>query len=385
MSSSRLVRSRLARSPLSIAEECFTTLCTHPHPLAVELDVLRAAIAAQPATDTFTDTPIHDPASNVTGAPFDSLTDGVAEEMAGVAVFADPDTGAQLVALDDVRRWVRRPGTSNRVKNAVWALLAERAHRHGGAWTIACVALALPYLVSTSTQLSDADPATRGELDAELLTGLLSALHRLDPDTPMLWPRLQIAARRAGLTWLRQQTGTRPGLREADFDSAPPPPASGHPDLVLAAAVRAGVISTGEAGLILETRLELTDVSEVADRLGISLEALFKRRRRAELRLAAALRETLLDPGDATDPVAAHVLRKNPARAPRPRPVPAHAPTPAPEFACPETDLPTHSYPQQDNCPQPEPQPEPDARRDSGTRGPASRTGRAADARRKAA
>jgi DNA-directed RNA polymerase specialized sigma24 family protein len=340
--------SRLARSPLSVAEECFTALCRHPRPLAVEWEVLRAAIAAQPSTagDCLQDSP-GDPTSIVTG------------ELAGVAVFVDPDTGVALVAMDEVRRWVRHPATTNRVKNAVWALVVERAHREGAAWTIACVALALPYLVRTATELAAAHGAARHELDAEILTGLLTALARLDPAAQPLWPRLQIAARRAGVDWLRRQTGARPGLREADFDSTPPPPTAGHTDLVLAAAVGAGVISAGEARLILETRLERLPTTTVADRLGITVAALLKRRRRAELRLAAALRETLLDLGAAEDPVAAQILLEHPipARHPIPAPAPRTAPDPASargvQRGCPEIGPVGHSYLQRDFYPEP--------------------------------
>ena len=322
--------SRLARSPLSIAEDCFRALCAHPHPLALDWEQLRAAVTAQPAPHPAGPTAEHSAEQSA------RYSVGQPVEMAGLVGFIDPDTGVRRAGMDEIRRWVRLRGTANQAKNAVWALVAARAHQQGAAWTIAAVGLALPHLVRMSAQLSGADGVTRHELDAEILTGFLGALQWLDPEVAFLWPRLQIAARRGGVTWLARQRGNRPGRVEADFDSAPPPPGCGHPDLVLAAAVRNGVISVGEAELIVETRLERIPTATVAARLGINTEALLKRRRRAELRLAAALRETLLDLDDAADPVAAQVLRERPIRT---------GPT------SPDSGRSPHSYPQQDTCP----------------------------------
>ena len=71
----------------------------------------------------------------------------------------------------------------------------------------------------------------------------------------------------------------RPG---SDPVSAAPPRPWGHPDLVLAAAVRASVICAADAELISATRLGDTDLAEAAERLGLSYWACHKRRRRAE-------------------------------------------------------------------------------------------------------
>ncbi|MBN1174036.1 MAG: hypothetical protein JXA67_17820, partial [Micromonosporaceae bacterium] len=69
-----------------------------------------------------------------------------------------------------------------------------------------------------------------------------------------------------------------------------PPPPCGHPDLVLARAVRAGVITAEEAELIGTTRLEETTLTEYAERIGQARWNLYKRRSAAEERLVAAIR-----------------------------------------------------------------------------------------------
>src|SRR5262249_53882885 len=72
----------------------------------------------------------------------------------------------------------------------------------------------------------------------------------------------------------------------------------GHPDLILAAAVRHRVLTPGQAELIGRSRLEKVPLAQIATELGISHSALCHRRARAEARLTAALREgTLSDSG----------------------------------------------------------------------------------------
>ena len=86
---------------------------------------------------------------------------------------------------------------------------------------------------------------------------------------------------------------------EANFapGSVLPPPPYGHPDLVLARAVAAGVISAEEADLIGTTYLEDVSVAEYADRAGVSRWTVYKRRKAAEARLVDAIASgTLSDP-----------------------------------------------------------------------------------------
>ena len=57
-----------------------------------------------------------------------------------------------------------------------------------------------------------------------------------------------------------------------------------HPDFVLAAAVRAGVLTAAKAGLIGRNRLEGIPLSRIARETGIKHSALCMRRKRAETR-----------------------------------------------------------------------------------------------------
>jgi hypothetical protein len=75
--------------------------------------------------------------------------------------------------------------------------------------------------------------------------------------------------------------------------SVPPPRVAGHPDFVLARAVRAGVITVEEADLIGRSRLEGTPMRRIAAARGISPSWACRLRKDAETRLVAAIHSGL--------------------------------------------------------------------------------------------
>ena len=197
------------------------------------------------------------------------------------------------VPVTELRVLLLHPATSSAARNAVWAELVRRARAGDPAWTVALAGIALPGLRRAAAALA---PAYRGEaadLRAEVLTGFLTAMRALDLDDLEAVPlasRLCWAARRAGerlacadAAW----AGRRAGL--GDQVDAPDLP-GGHPDLVLARAVRQGVLTAGQAELIGRNRLEGVPLSQIAAETGISHSALCNRRRRAEKALADAIR-----------------------------------------------------------------------------------------------
>jgi hypothetical protein len=76
------------------------------------------------------------------------------------------------------------------------------------------------------------------------------------------------------------------------FVSGPPPAVAGHPDLVLARAVRDGILSLAEAALIGSTRLEALSIADAAAARGQSVTAATVARHRAEHRLRRYLTPT---------------------------------------------------------------------------------------------
>jgi DNA-directed RNA polymerase specialized sigma24 family protein len=128
----------------------------------------------------------------------------------------------------------------------------------------------------------------RDDLEAEVLAGFLTALRGIDPVSGRLPSRLCWAGYRAGLA-LRHRDTDDVRRRAAGVEAAAPPRPWGHPDFVLAAAVRAGTITAADAELIGSTRLEGVHLQDAAAALGISRGTLLTRRNRAERRLAATI------------------------------------------------------------------------------------------------
>jgi hypothetical protein len=101
--------------------------------------------------------------------------------------------------------------------------------------------------------------------------------------------RLCWAARRAGEHLAFADAAW--AARRADLDDQADAPDLpwGHPDLVLARAVRRGVLTAGQAELIGRNRLEGVPLSQIAAETGTSHSALCNRRKRAETAIAAAI------------------------------------------------------------------------------------------------
>ena len=69
-----------------------------------------------------------------------------------------------------------------------------------------------------------------------------------------------------------------------------PGSALGHPDFVLAAAVRKGILTRAHAHLIGRNRLEGVPLSQIAAETGISHSALCNRRKKAEKAITDAIK-----------------------------------------------------------------------------------------------
>jgi hypothetical protein len=222
---------------------------------------------------------------------------------------AFPGLPARRIPLNVLRRRMLSGRCPRRTRDLIWAHLAGRARAEGAAWTVACVGMALPALVAVADYLADHLPTgsrfDRVELEAEVMTGFLTALSTLDLDRPGIAGRLRWAAYRAGRAALSAVLdGPTPG--PDGFASAPPRPPSGHPDFVLAAAVRHRVITQAEADVIGTTRLEDIRLADWAAAHRLDPWAAYKMRARAEYRLVDYLTAAAATT-DPDDPVATRV------------------------------------------------------------------------------
>jgi hypothetical protein len=232
------------------------------------------------------------------------------------------------VPLDEVRERMLRRRCPVRTRDAVWAYLVRRSRREGAAWTVACAGMALPALTGTARWLAARYPGDVFDVQAEVLSGFLDGVASVDLARPHVLPRLRWAAYRQGYAALTAALDA-PAPMAARFGPTAPQVPWGHPDLVLARAVRREALTRVEADLIGATRLEQVPVAVWAGRHGMTPGAAYKARRRAERRLVVFLREEAADAQAADDPVAAVVLDRLPdtlARPSRGREVPGREP-----------------------------------------------------------
>ena len=192
---------------------------------------------------------------------------------------------ARPIALSELAAILMHPSCGYATSDQVWRLLIERARTDGPAWVVGAVGVALPGLRPAAYRLR----GFSGDVQAELLTAFVTALRSLPLGGSRVAQRLLSATFTAARAVLRAD--------EPNRVSGPIPAAgaaAGHPDLVLARAVTAGIITAAEADLIGATRLEDVSIAGYAQRVGKTPTAVYKARDRAEGRLVAAVRAGVL-------------------------------------------------------------------------------------------
>ncbi|GIE93929.1 hypothetical protein [Paractinoplanes rishiriensis] len=200
------------------------------------------------------------------------------------------------IALTELSAILMHPSCGTAAQDAAWRFLVTQARTGAQRWVVGAVGVALPGLRHRAHLLSK---LSSGDLHAALVEAFLKALHKVDIDQPGIVNALLNAAFSGARAALRDQEPAASG--EANFapGSALPPAPYGHPDLVLARAVRLGVLTVAEADLIGGTYLEDTSLAAYAQRTGLARWGVYKRRSAAVERLVAAIRA-----GELRDPTA---------------------------------------------------------------------------------
>ncbi len=225
----------------------------------------------------------------LTDSPFDTLERTFTLLTSGPDPLALDGTGVpglpdRPIPLGELKARLLHPSTRFEVRDAIVDELVTRAQAEGGRWTVGLAGVLLPGLRRTVRALVRACPGKTDDIEAEALAAFLAAVSRCQPGRPRLASWLRWQARKGATRLLHAEMAeqARPGTEPV---SAAPPRPWGHPDLVLAKAVRAGVISAADAELIGATRLGEVDLAEAADHLDLGYWACHKRRRRAESRV----------------------------------------------------------------------------------------------------
>lgn len=242
------------------------------------------------------------PRRTLTDSPFDTLertfdllTTGprpLALDGTGITGMAD-----RAVPLGELKAWLLHPSTPFPLRDAIVGELVARAQAEGGRWSVGLAGVLLPGLRRAVWPLTQACPGKADEIEAETLAAFLAAVAKAAPGRPRLASRLCWLARIGAQRLLRAELAEQAGPGTDPVSAAPPRP-WGHPDLVLARAVRAGVIGVADAQLIGATRLDGENVAEVAAELGLDYEACRIRRGRAEAKLRDYLKSDWYSPFD---------------------------------------------------------------------------------------
>lgn len=161
---------------------------------------------------------------------------------------------------------------------------------------VGAVGVAMPALRTASTRLYR--DTGHADTQAELLAGFLAALRDVDLGLGRVCTRICNSAFVAARAVVRAEDAARAGRVDTATGSARPPVPWGHPDLVLARAVAARVISPREAAVIGATRLEQVSLEAYAERVGSTYEAVKRCRARGERRLVAAIGDGVLADAD---------------------------------------------------------------------------------------
>ncbi|MFC0532119.1 hypothetical protein [Phytohabitans kaempferiae] len=196
------------------------------------------------------------------------------------------------VPLTDLRDWLLEHPRAYPARDAVWRELVLRARLSGPQWVIAAVGMAMPALVRIAADLCDGYQGDPDDIDAEVLTGFLTALKdTVDLARPAPHACLRGAAFRAGRALrLAQHTLLPvPDIEQVAAGPRIPKRPYGHPDLLVERANQLGLIDDEDTQPYIDIRLGHRAPEPIAAAHGLSVDALRMRLMRADARIAAAL------------------------------------------------------------------------------------------------
>ncbi|WP_329007582.1 hypothetical protein OG271_17840 [Micromonospora rifamycinica] len=200
----------------------------------------------------------------------------------------------RAIALPELSAILMHPSCGYAARDAAWRLVVQQARTGDAAWRAGAVGVALPGLRFKAYLLAK---LFTGDVQAAIVEHFLRALGTVDVARPGVVGNLLSAAFSKARAELREQEPASSGAPHQAPGAAVSPAPYGHPDLVLARAVTAEVITGQEAELIGATYLEAVSLTEYAERSGQPRWNLYKRRTAAVARLKAAIESgALSDP-----------------------------------------------------------------------------------------
>ena len=225
------------------------------------------------------------------------------------ALGADTGLPRRVMPLSALRDWLLRRPRAYTARDEVWRELIRRARLDGPHWVVGAVGMAMPALRQYAAQLCEGYAGDPADVDAEILTGFLTALRdRVDLARPAPYAGLCKAAWRAGRDLRRQQREYLPVENIEHVAPGPHTPRApyGHPDLLVRRAVILGILDPEDERAYIDVRLGYRAIEPIAAANGVSVDALRMRLSRIDRRIADALAEGLLT-GVASPQTVAHL------------------------------------------------------------------------------
>jgi hypothetical protein len=203
---------------------------------------------------------------------------------------------SRVMDLEQIYQTISAPDTDPAVRNLVWGAVVRKARRRQAGWILAALGLAYPKLVHKSQMLAANFGGDRVEDQADLIEAFIRAVCAIDAADPTIRDMGAVASWAAfnALKRERRRESAAPAIVPLDVESRVQAPAVGHPDIVLARAVRLEVITAEEAEYIGRSRLEDTPIDEIVAWSGLSRATFFRYRADAEARLVKAIRSKRL-------------------------------------------------------------------------------------------
>lgn len=198
----------------------------------------------------------------------------------------------RVMDLEQIHGAIHRPGADPAVRSLVWAAVMRKARHRDTGWFLVAAGLAYPKLVHKARLLAANFASDTVEDQADLIEAFLKAVCDINVEDRSI-PDLGAAAAWRAYTAVRRERRrelTAPVCAPLCSESAAPAPVARHPDILLARAVRLGVITGDEAEYIGRSYLEDTPIAEIVAWAGISRATFFRHRAAAETRLIAAIR-----------------------------------------------------------------------------------------------
>jgi hypothetical protein len=193
--------------------------------------------------------------------------------------------------LGEIKSLLMSRRTAASAKKALWAAVVARSLAGASEWTTVAAGLAYPGLVSGFNRGCKNPDGDWHEMQAELVAEFLFALAVIDVADEQIqdiagW----LCFRALNNSWKARTAAGESGIKTPTEPGAIIPlfPA-GHPDIVLARAVRTGVLTQTESEIIGRLYLEDQRAEDVAADLSIPLSTFYRRRNAAVQRLAEAI------------------------------------------------------------------------------------------------